>query len=138
MPRYSRVRGPTVNFELPAVRADVPGMAIERYWDDGELLILYGANCSNQSSPAAEVTFQMALQLDGVDVPGAGLTDTVPSTDQRNPSKALLHPIAAGVHQLSIQAAGVAQGGDRILAGSCYLIVIQLPLWDDAGNLVDL
>lgn len=138
MSRYSRVRGPTFDFELTGVVQTITGMRIARHFDDGELLIHYHATILNLTSPAVAVNFILQLLLDGATLTNRSAILKVANGDQATLGATALESIAAGFHTLQLQAQGHGNVGDVVRAFTAHLIAIQLPLWDDPANLTDL
>ncbi len=136
MARYSRIRGPSVSFELPAAVVLIPGMSITRQFDQGELLILYTARADNLT--AAPTNFQLQLFLDGAATITPILLAQVPLGNSATLSGSALQPIDEGLHTIDLRAQGDAAVGDLVAARSAELIIIQLPLWDQAANLITL
>lgn len=136
MARYSRVRGPAADFELAVASARVTGMVIDRLWDDGELLVLYSSRVANVTAAAARLFVQIVL--DGSVVLGSARSAEVVVNGEATLTGALLLPVAAGRHVIELFGSGVAAVGDVVQVNATSFVVIQLPLWDDPANLVDL
>ncbi len=128
MARYSRRTGPTIDLALTGGYADIPGLPFTRYFDQGELLILFAARYRNTTGAAA--TLDIRIQVDNLNPDHGRSVITVPTGQTIQPTNFLLHPITEGPHRISVIALANATAGNTIIANTCSLTVIQLPLWD--------
>jgi hypothetical protein len=136
MARYSRVQGPIADFDVGGSLAQIPGIAINRFWDDGELLILFSSTYTNASGAAALPFWR--LFLDAIAISGNYVAPSIPNGGIYTMTGHLFTTLAQGPHAIALQAAGAAAANDFITANATQLTVIQLPLWDDPANLITL
>lgn len=134
MARISRRRGPTANFELTATPTTLPGFTISRYFDDGELLIAFTITIDNTA--ASPITPNVNINLDGTSIIPGNFLDTLQAASRRTVSRILLEPITAGVHTIELQVSNGATAGELVLANTAELLVIQLPQWDSATDIL--
>lgn len=128
MARYSRRSGPAANFELTAVAQTIPGMTIERFYDDGELLVM--ATMRYFNGTAGVGIFLPRILIDGIVYPPVSSREDTPSGFNSTHTFAHIFPITRGRHLIELQGIGSAAAGDHVVFDSAVLTVIQLPLWD--------
>lgn len=137
MARYSSKRGPSSDFSLTDVFQTIPGCEITRYFDEGELLILF-QSCV-QITGAGPLTVWQKPFIDSLsEVPiGEGLNTIRGTSGQKFMIGGhVLYPVSSGYKTISLRARvfEVATGA-LIRAGTGRLTVIQLPLWDGIDDI---
>ncbi|KKN15102.1 hypothetical protein LCGC14_0989510 [marine sediment metagenome] len=136
MARYSRRRGPAVDFEMTDVFTLIPGMVIERSYGRGILLITGHVRLKNTT--VAVAVANLKLQFDRVFISVQYLVQSVGVNENAVISFSFLQAIDPGVHTIELFALGVVAVGDRVLVGGSELIVIELPAWDQDDDIVTL
>jgi hypothetical protein len=134
--RYSSRHGPHSYYELTNNLVLVPGMTITRFWDDAPLLILGHATCDNTCG--ATSAFRLQPTVDGVALFAYQPRLSIANGGQGTLAFHALKPITHGIHTIALTAAGHANAGDYLQAGSAELIVLQLPEWDDHADIITL
>ncbi len=133
MARYSRRLGPPSPFALSATLQDVTGMSVTRLYDAGELLITYRANVFN--GPGSALAFKVTVTIDDQPIPVSPMEATIGARVGHALAEAIIIPVKAGTHKISMQCAGDGIAGDTLNTNSCQICVIQLPLWDSDADI---
>lgn len=140
MARISQRLGPSVDyfFVQAGVQEPIPGLTITRFFDEGELLVLYACTVNNEN--VAETEFRLKPRVDGQSLAGdsfMGMAERVPQGEAVTISGSFIKSIAAGVHTIALfcQASNVPNA--RVLDLRTVLTVIQLPQWDQPTDVLE-
>lgn len=136
MARYSQVIGPAADFIIPISPLTIPGMTINRFWDDGELLIAYTIQRLNAS--AVLQTAILTILIDNSPLTPHNPFWDVPAGGAGNIAGTGIFPITSAYHRVSIFIQGSGDPADIIFAQGTTLTVIQLPLWDSPSGIITL
>jgi len=128
MARYSRRRGPAADLALTLAGVEVTALTITRFFDEGELLLLF--RCGIGNGTAGPITFRARLQIDGVNVSTLPPRNTIAAFLSGFLADAILAPVTAGIHTIRVMVEGSDIAGDILEQDTASLSVIQLPLWD--------
>ena len=136
MARYSRRRGPAVDFPLTDSFQVPTDFAINRLFGQGSLLLLWTGNFFNGTG--APATLGVIFSVDSVPVRGVPSRTTLLDGGVAEISCVSFVPISRGIHLLAPIVVGVAAAGGIIQADSAEFIVIELPEWDVDDDLITL
>lgn len=135
MARYSRVRGPATNFQVPTSPIVIPGISLTRTFGDGTLII--AATVSVISLNPTPMAYNFHPVLDGVRFldTAFGQWSLEPGQFQAG-SWWVLQPISRGQHTLEVHISAGTASTLRVSADGTEFSVIELPEWDRDDFLV--
>jgi len=134
MARISRRIGPPANFEITGVDQLVPGMAVTRHFDDGEVLVLGQMQVLNGTAISRDPAIE--LSVDGVIDPNIFGQPNIPAGAAATCHLEAVIPISQGVHTIAMACIGTNTLGDVVFADHSVWTVIQLPQWDSEADIL--
>lgn len=140
MARMSQRIGPTADYSFVQANVQelIPGMTITRFFDEGELLILYTSNLENGGVP--EASFRLRARVDGQS-PALDVFHARASRVMQGQAVALsgayIKRIASGIHTIQLTCEVDVVPDTTARESRSSLVVIQLPQWDSAADVLE-
>lgn len=130
MPRLFRRKGPAPGFNWTDVSTSILRSVINSFFDEGELLISFGATVTNNAFMDTSVS--MTLYIDNAPIWYAQAGAFLANNGAVNLAWSGLVPISMGAHVIDVRVLSTI-AGPGITSSTDYTIlsVIQLPEWDN-------
>lgn len=134
MARWNRIRGPALIFSPPATPATIPGMVITDFFGEGPLFVAWKATHLNQALINLDPDIYVAI--DGVRMEATVDSGTTSANTTHTRSMGCLLLPIPGTHTITLDIFANGDPGEAILADTCVLSVIELPLWDTPATIL--